>query len=41
LKSELLAGRGPNDELGITLTPVRVGVGVEKTLAWLHAQRRI
>ena len=28
-----------NDELGITLTPVRVGV--EKTLAWLHAQRRI
>jgi hypothetical protein len=32
-----------NDELGITLTPVRVGVGVgvEKTLAWLHAQRRI
>jgi nucleoside-diphosphate-sugar epimerase len=28
-----------NDELGITLTPVRAGV--EKTVAWLHAQRRI
>ena len=28
-----------NDELGITLTPVRAGV--EKTVAWLHAQRKI
>jgi nucleoside-diphosphate-sugar epimerase len=28
-----------NDELGITPTPVRAGV--EKTVAWLHAQRRI
>jgi hypothetical protein len=28
-----------NDELGITLTPVRAGV--EKTVVWLHAQRRI
>jgi hypothetical protein len=28
-----------NDELGITLTPVRAGV--EKTVGWLRAQRRI
>jgi dihydroflavonol-4-reductase len=28
-----------NEELGITLTPVRVGV--EKTVAWLHEQHRI
>ena len=28
-----------NDELGITLTPVRAGVA--KTVAWLHAQHRI
>ena len=28
-----------NDELGITLTPVRAGVG--KTVAWLREQHRI
>lgn len=28
-----------NDELGITLTPVRAGV--EKTVTWLREQRRI